>query len=82
MWTRRQLKSSADGDEAAEEGEAGDEIGESAFFLPPALRRDLEASGRASFSSRRSGSAAAFADAHGCSWPCNVSPGHLLLCAS
>ena len=31
-------------------------MGEGAFFLPPALRRDLEASGRASISSRRSGS--------------------------
>ena len=53
MWIWPQLDSSADGGEAEEQGEAGDEMGEGAFFLPRALRRDLEASGCASTSSRR-----------------------------
>ena len=49
------MKTSMDVSDDIGAGEGGDDVGEGAFFLPPALRRDLEASvrGRASTSSRR-----------------------------
>ena len=49
------MKTSPDASDDVGAGEGGDDVGEGAYFLPPALRRDLDASvrGRASTSNRR-----------------------------